>query len=232
MARCIPAPWMIRTFLFAGAFVFNLELTARLQAADKATEQRDFTVLVDGSPAGGFSMTITDHDDSSQTMSALANVKVSYFGGLKTYRYSYQGTESWNAGRLVRFSSSSNDDGKEFNVSAAAERAGLRIRVNGRDRITRPDNWLSTYWRLPDPKFRNGGVPLVDADTGKDLAVQLHHVGGRQMKVAGTVQNCNQYQITGEVQVELWFDAQERLIQLKSVSEGHKYELVLTGIRR
>src|SRR5262249_50579620 len=161
MARCIPAPWMIRTFLFAGVLVIHCVMTAGLQAADKATEQRDFTVLVDGSQAGWFSMTITDHEDGSQTMTALANVKVSYFGGLKTYRYSYQGTEKWKAGRLLSFGSSSNDDGKEFTVSAVAERAGLRIRVNGRERITRPDSWLSTYWHLPDPKFRNGGVPPV-----------------------------------------------------------------------
>lgn len=232
MARCVPASWMFRTLLIAGVLAFDFDSTAGLQAADKPTEQRDFTILVDGSQAGGYSMAITDHDDGSQSMSALANVRVSYLAGLKTYRYSYQGTETWKAGRLVRFNSTSNDDGKEFNVSAVPDAAGLRIRVNGRERITRPDTWLSTYWRLPDPKFRNQGVPLVDADTGKELAAQLHHVASRQLSVAGKVQNCTHYQVTGDVQAELWFDAQERLIQLKSVSDGHRYELVLTGIRR
>jgi hypothetical protein len=216
--------------LFAGILGLAMKFATDLQAADKTTEQRDFTIFVDGAQAGAYSMAITDHEDGSQSMSASANVRVSYLAGLRTYRYSYQGTETWKAGRLVQFSSTSNDDGKEFSISAAAEKAGLRIRVNGRDRISRPDIWLTTYWHLADPKFRNQAVPLVDADTGKDLAAQLRFVGTRQMQVAGKTQNCTHYQITGEAQADMWFDAQERLIRLNSVSDGHRYELVLTHV--
>jgi hypothetical protein len=230
MARCGLALLVFRSLLFAGDLGLALNFATDLQAADKASEQRDFTIFVDGSQAGAYSMAITDHEDGSQSLSPSANVGVSYLAGLRTYLYSYQCTETWNAGRLMQFSSTSNDDGKEFNVSAAAEKAGLRIRVNGRERISRPDIWLSTYWHLADPKFRNQGVPLVDADTGKDLAVQLHFVGTRQLNVAGKVQNCTHYQITGEAQADLWFDAQERLIRLNSVSDGHRYELVLASM--
>src|SRR6266851_8379795 len=230
MARCGLALLVFRSLVLAGVLGLVLNFATALHAADKATEQRDFTIYVDGSQAGAYSMAITEHEDGSQSMAASANVRVSYLAGLRSYRYSYQGTETWKAGRLVQFSSSSNDDGNQFSVSAAPEKAGLRIRVNGREHISRPDIWLSTYWQLADPKFRNQGVPLVDADTGKELAAQLHFVGTRQMNVAGKVQNCTHYQLTGEVQAELWYDAQERLIRLKSVSDGHRYELVLTHV--
>jgi len=232
MVRCGPALFVFRTLLLAGAITLNMGTAADSHAADKTTEQRDFAILVDGSQAGSYSMSITDHDDGSQTMDASASVRVSFLAGLKTYRYNYQGTEIWKAGLLVHFSSTCNDDGKDFSVSANPDGGNLRLRVNGRERIVRPDIWLSTYWHLADPKFRNQGVPLVDADTGKDLAAQLHYLGTRQLSVAGKAQNCAHYQVTGEVQAELWYDAQERLIGLKSVSDGHRYELVLTGIRR
>jgi hypothetical protein len=202
------------------------------RAADKATEQRDFTIFVDGDKAGAYSMTITQREDDSFVMAASANVRVSYLGGLRVYRYSYRGTETWKAGRLVHLTSTSNDDGKEFTVSAVPDSDGLRIRVNGRERLARADIWLTTYWRLADPRFRNQGVPLVDADTGKDLAAQLQFVGVRQMNVAGQVQNSTHYRLSGDVQADLWYDAQERLVRLKSLSDGHRYELVLAGIRR
>jgi hypothetical protein len=214
--------------------VIGLELitVSQSRATEPGTEQRDFTIYVDGNQAGAYSMSILQRDDGSQIMSASANVRVKYLGGLKVYRYSYRGTETWKAGRLVHFTSTSNDDGKEFAVLAVPEGNGLRLRVNGRDRMVRADTWLTTYWHLADARFRNGGVPLVDADTGQELAAQLQFVDQQQMNVAGAVQNCTHYRVTGETQAELWYDAQERLIRLRSWSEGHRYELVLAGIRR
>jgi hypothetical protein len=210
----------------------GLLVSLNARAADLSTEQRDFVILVDGDQAGSYSMSITERDDGSQTMSANANVRVKYLGGLKVYRYSYRGTEVWKDGRLVNFSCSGSDDGKDFIVSAMPEGNGLRLRANNQVRIVRPDIWLTTYWHLADSRFRNKGVPLVDADTGQDLNAQLQYVEARQMKVAGEVQNCSHYRVTGDTQAELWYDSQERLIRLTSWSDGHRYELVLSRIRR
>ncbi len=222
---------MFRTLVLAGVLVLDLEVGTRSLAADKSTEQRDFSILVDGDPAGAYSMSITQREDDSFVMAASANVRVSYLRGLKVYRYTYRGTETWKAGRLIHLTSVCNDDGKEFTVSAVPDTEGMRIRANGRERMARADIWLTTYWRLPDVKFRNRGVPLVDADTGKDLAAQIHLLETRQISVASKLQNCTHYQITGDVETELWYDAQERLIGLKSISDGHRYELVLRSIR-
>jgi hypothetical protein len=217
-----------------GGLILALGLVVSLsaRATDLSTEQRDFTIYVDGDRAGNYSMSITQRDDGSETMSASANVRVKYLAGLKVYTYTYRGTETWKDGRLVNFSCSGSDDGKDFAVSAMPEGDGLRLRANNQVRIVRPDIWLTTYWHLADPIFRNKGVPLVDADTGLDLAVQLRYVETRQMKVAGEVQNCTHYKVSGETQAELWYDSQERLIRLTSWSDGHRYELVLSRIRR
>jgi Domain of unknown function (DUF6134) len=233
MTRFGGAGALFRTLFLGGLFIgLGLIPVTQSGAGEPGTEQRDFTIYVDGNQAGAYSMSITQREDGSQIMSASANVRVKYLGGLKVYRYSYRGTETWKAGRLVHFTSTSNDDGKEFTVSAVPEGNGLRLRVNGRDRMVQADSWLTTYWHLADAKFRKGGVPLVDADTGQELAAQLQYVEARQLNVAGEVQNCTQYRVTGDAQAELWYDAQERLIQLRSWSDGHRYELVLATIRR
>jgi hypothetical protein len=204
----------------------------RIQAAAPDVEHRNFAVFVDGKRGGDFHMTIQHSEDGTDTVTAQANVRISYLGGLKVYRYTYRGTETWKAGRLQRFDSSSNDDGKEFTVSGLAAGKGLRLRVNGQDRVVRPDVWLTTYWHSPDPRFRNRAVPLLDADTGEELAGNLIYAGLTPLNVAGQVQRCAAYQVNGNTPWELWFDGQERLVRLKSISDGHRYELVLTNIRR
>src|SRR5216683_1981216 len=99
MARCGLALLVFRSLVLAGVLGLVLNFATALHAADKATEQRDFTIYVDGSQAGAYSMAITEHEDGSQSMAASANVRVSYLAGLRSYRYSYQGTETWKAGR-------------------------------------------------------------------------------------------------------------------------------------
>jgi Family of unknown function (DUF6134) len=203
-----------------------------LQAAPPALEHREFTVLVDGRRAGEYHMTIRHSEDGTEVMTGQANVRVSYLAGLKVYRYSYRGTETWKAGKLQRFESSANDDGKDLTVWAVAESDGLRAQANGKDRFFRSDVWLTTFWHSPDPKFRNRAVPLMDADTGEELAAKLTYVGITPINIGGQVQNCAAYRVTGDTPWELWYDGQERLVRLKSISNGYKYELVLTSNRR
>lgn len=201
---------------------------SRAVAAD--TETRDFTVQVLGKQAGTCRHVIQDRDDGSTEVSVTADVNVSYFG--KTYTYTIRGSETWKNNRLVRIETSTNDDGKKMTVSGAAERDGLRITANGVDRTVRPDVWLSTYWRVPDPAFVNKQVPLIDADSGKDLKATLEYLGKKEITVLGRKQSCHYYRLKGDVKVELWYDAQTRLVRQESIEDGHKTVLELSGVRR
>jgi len=199
-------------------------------AAD--AEVRDFVIWVDGKRAGEYHMTIQRQDDGTATMTGQGDVRLSFLGGLKTYTYSYRGSETWKDGRLVSFTSTSNDDGKQLTVSATAEGNGLRVKGSGGERLSRGDVWLTTYWRLPAANHRNGAVPLLDADTGRDINAVLQYVGVSPLNVAGAVQNFGHYRLTGGVQVELWYDGSERLVRQEWVEDGHKTVLELLRVRR
>jgi hypothetical protein len=149
-----------------------------------------------------------------------------------TYTYSYRGTEVWKDGKLVRLDSTSNDDGKRYTVAAMAEDNSLRVKVNGQERTTSPEVWTTSYWRLPDARFRNQAVPLLDADTGRDIRGNLQYLGTQQIQVAGKVQDCAHYRVTGGVKVDLWYDQQERLVRQEALEDGHRIVLEITGIRR
>lgn len=198
------------------------------RAADRET--REFTVLVDGKPAGAANMTIERRDDGTTSVSCDTNVTVRVL--IKKYVYTCQTREVWKDSRLQSLTSRCNDDGKQFQVSATAAADGVHVTVNGRERIARPEVWVSSYWTLPDAKIRAGVVPVVDADNGRDIQVRIQHIGATQIAVAGQLQNVDHYRLTGTVQVDLWYDGSGRLVREAFVEDGHPTVLELARVRR
>jgi hypothetical protein len=209
----------------------GLALLAPAGAARAADiETRDFNVLVDGKRAGEVHMTIHRQDDGAVTMKCDTDVKVRVV--FVTYIYSYRGREIWKDGRLQRFDSTCNDDGKRYVVSAVPEGDKLRVRVNNLERMVPGEVWLTSYWHLPDAKLRDGVIPLLDADTGRDLECRLRLIGAEQVTVAGQLRNANHYRLTGKVRVDAWYDASERLVRQDWMEEGHRTILELIRVRR
>lgn len=216
------APWSV--------LLAAILLSAAPRAAAADVEVREFATRIDGKAAGQYRMTITRQDDGSVSMAGQADIKVTKLG-VTFYHYSYRGTETWKAGRLVRFSSSADDDGTRYTVSAVADGDQLRVTVNGQERPARADVWLTTYWRLPEARQRAGAVPLLDGDCGKSIDATIEYLGTAALNVAGKVQTCSHYRVTGKLAVDLWFDPAERLVRQEWVEDGHRVQIELSGIR-
>jgi hypothetical protein len=214
-------------FSYQLAFAFTALLAGVTQT--RGEEIRDFAIRVQNKPSGYYRMTITEQGNGATTVNGEARVDYRKF--VVRYTYSYDGTEVWQNGRLVQLDSIANDNGKAFRVSARAQQNGIRVQVNGQVHNTRPDVWTTSYWRLADPNFRNRGVPLLDSDTGEDLVGQLRFVDTQNVNVGGQVLNCAHYKLTGaKLQVELWYDGQERLVRELTVEQGEPTLLELQRI--
>jgi hypothetical protein len=221
-----------RRVLVAAVALLALAASAPSVARAADIETRDLNVLVDGKSAGEVHMTIHRQDDESTVLKCDTDIQVRYL--VIRYIYSYRGCEVWKAGRLLRLDSTCNDNGKRYVVSAVAEGEGLRVRVNNQEWMARPDVWLTSYWCLPDRKQRDQPIPVVDADTGRNLgAARLQYVATEQRPLNGQVQNVYHYRLTGsQVQVDLWYDGGERLVRQEWVEDGHRTLLELTRVRR
>jgi hypothetical protein len=203
------------------------------QATAANVEYRDFTLRVDNKRAGNYQIVITTQDDGTTVVSCVASVEVHKVLGLYKYTYSYRGTETWQGQRLTRLESSTNDNGTAFTVTAVADGTWLRVKVNRQERLSRLDVWTTSYWRLPEAKFRNGAVPLLDADTGRAIDGEMHYVGTTSLVIGGQPQNCARYRVTGKgIDVDVWYDAQERMVRQESVEQGVRTVIELTGLRR
>ena len=175
-------------------------------------------------------MTIHRQDNGITQVRCDTDIHVNFVVG--KYRFIYRGHETWKDQRLLRLDSTTDDNGKRYILTAVAEPMGLRVRVNNVERVVRPDVWVTSYWCLPDPKLREGVIPLIDADTGKDLDGKLQFIATEKQTVAGQTVNLNHYRLVGKVTVDLWYDGTERLVRQEWLEQGHKTALVLTRVRR
>lgn len=221
LSRATVVAWLLAAGL-------GLTVTAPVRAAD--SEVRTFAINVEGTKSGDYKMTIATKDDGTVTMSgqAAVNVKVLL---VTAYSYAYNGVEVWKDGRLQRFDSYATENGKRYAVNAVPAGDKLAVKVNGQERLTRPDVWVNTYWRLPDAQFRGQTVPLLGCDYGLDDARELKFIGNEQINVNGQMMSCAHYRILTEPVHDLWYDGQERLVRQEWMSSGRKTVLELTGMR-
>jgi len=225
------AGWRTAHVLKWSLWVGVVMLVSSLSRAGAAgVEYRTFSITIDGKPAGEYQMTLTRQGHGSVAVNCQADVRFKV-ALIYTYTYSYQGTETWKDGRLMRLDSSSNDDGKRFTVSAQADGKDLRVTVNDEARTVRGDVWTTSCWHLPDAKFRNADLPLLDADTARELSGTMQYVGTDRVNVAGEMRDCTHYRVTGDVQYELWYDRRQRLVRQENVEDGRRIVLELTGLR-
>jgi hypothetical protein len=124
-----------------------------------------------------------------------------------------------------------------------ADRHGQR-----RKSAVESDVWVTTYWQLPkrlaladsdEPGGTNPGaaekskpkaVSLVDTSQGRKRRAELKWIGEEAITIAGLHKTCDHYRLSGDVQVDLWYDADRRLVRQESIDEGHKTVLQVKKI--
>jgi hypothetical protein len=214
--------------LFGGVAVLALLIGSR---ADAQTEVRQFKIFVDGKRAGQYTMNIERRKDGTVSMTGNASVQLKIF--LRQYIYSFQGQELWSkSGRLMELSSTSNDDGKSFDVHAKADDKGINVTVNGSTRPVRWDVWTTSYWKAPDKSVVNKTVALLDADNGKTYSGTVQKIGSARVTMGGKALDCEHYRVEGGPNpIDLWFDKDNRLVRQDFVEQGHRTIVELESIR-
>ncbi|MDB5308082.1 MAG: hypothetical protein JWO38_2284 [Gemmataceae bacterium] len=202
-----------------------------VSAAD--SELRTFGVTVDGKPAGTFKMAVRVEDDGTETIAAVADVKVKVTAGLLTYTYALQSLEVWRGGRLVSVEANANNDGKKTAVKAAAGADGLAVTVSGKAHKASADAITSTGWRHPGVTDKARDLMMFDTEDGSETAVRVEPLGAARVTLGGRTIEGRRVRLTGkDVDSVWWFDAAGRPIRQEMNWDGHKVVLELSGITR
>jgi hypothetical protein len=195
------------------------------------TEQRDYSILVDGKEAGQSRIQITVQDDGATVVVVNAQVKINQL--VFNYSYHVDSTEWWKDGKLVGLKSSSAENGKHTELVAATADGKLKVRVNGRERLASQDAWPSSFWKLADARHHNKSVPVLDSDSGKEYVGQLQYVGTEQLTLLSQPQSCYRFRVTGgPYPVDVWFDRYHRMVRQEFTDSGHKTIVQLIALKR
>jgi hypothetical protein len=143
------------------------------------------------------------------------NIKVKFLF-VTLHSLSAERKEVWRGGRFVGYSSHTDDNGTLYDIVAHAERHKLLI--EGPDGKAEADG--SVFPTHPwNPEIVNHGV-LMDTMTGKLLKVSVAPAGTETVEVAGKPVETAKYKVTGDLERELWYDADGNWIQLRFPRDG------------
>lgn len=239
MARNVQSVRLIAACLVLA--LLSVRPAVAAEPSETPRETREFKVWVDGTERGKCTMQIGTRDDGAETVRVDASIRVNFV--VYKYTYSCAGHEVWKDDRLIELQRTADYNGTRYAVKAVPAAQGLHVTVNGKASHTAHEAWPTSYWRLParwhqkaEPidgvvqvgaddapaPIRPQTVPLLDSDHGRALSGTLQRVGEESLMVAGKKMACTHYRITGDVQVDLWYDAGHRLVRQQSLEDGHK----------
>lgn len=197
---------MKKTFLAAAAFVamFMAQAAQALQPGPL-----NFTVYRDGSEIGTHKIDIRREGASTRVdIKTDVAVKLAF---ITVYKFEHQGRETWRDGRLVRIETKTDDDGKDKWLKGEANGKGLKIAGSARTYTAEPNIIPASLWNA---KIVKQGRILNTLD-GSEMAVSINDLGEETVKVYGKAIPARHYSITGQLQRELWFDADHTLVQVR-----------------
>jgi hypothetical protein len=196
------------------------------------TEHREFSIFVDGKEAGTSRMTLVQKDDGTSYMTATLEVKFRHLVVID-YVLKIEAQEWWKEGRLIGMKTNASENGKKTEVTVAQDNKQLRMRVNGKESLLRPEAWTNSYWKLADARFHNKQVPIVEVDTGREFASELKYIGTEKIPVAGQLQECYRFLVAAAPgPIDLWFDKYHRLVRQEFTEAGHKTIVQLVNVKR
>ncbi len=208
--------------------VIGMKTTLVSAAEPTVIEQqtRTFKASVDGRERGRLVMLFTKRSDGIETVRGDAELNFNFV--VYRYKYTSVGTETWKDGRLIRLASESDYNGEKFVLQARATAEKLEYEVNGETQRTATDAWITTHWREPSADKVGRKLTLLDSDKGLQRAGTLEKIGADKTLVAEQEVSTTHYRIRGDVEVDVWYDKEGRLVRQDSLESGHRMVLELS----
>ena len=125
------------------------------------------------------------------------------------YRFEHQSQEDWRHGKLVSFSSSTNDDGTKHKVTMQAVPEGLRVSADGRTDVVAPAP-LGSLWH----NDALGTAEMINTLDGTRMKVQTEALGTEPVPIGGQTVPARHIRIDGDLQRDLWYGPDGDLVKV------------------
>lgn len=200
--------------LYAGVWaVFGSALPAALATPAQATFLEDINYLIwrNGEDIGRHRVSFKT-DDDKLIVEADAEIEIKAWF-LTVYTFRQKVTETWKDGRLIRFVSRTDDDGRSYLVDGRAIEGGFIVshkegRIGGE--YLAPENVVpASYWHPMTVRQQQ----LIDPKTGKLLRIKIKLSGKEPVQTTDGMVAARKFKVKGDVTATLWYDSKDRLTQ-------------------
>ncbi len=191
-------------------------------AADALPRDLDFAVVRDGDVIGHHRVSFRAAGGKLIVDIDVA-IKVDVLF-VTAFRYEQQREEVWQAGRLVAFTSKTNDDGTFHDVAGEAGPQAIKVAA-GKESWTVPlDSLPTSYW---NPEMLKRG-PLLDTISGRLLNTTVSAAGEETVQAGGRRITATHYVLAGDLPRELWYNAEGHWVKMRTKGrDGSTVEWIL-----
>jgi len=169
----------------------------------------NYTITRGGSPIGQQSVEFIHNGDGFIVRTEI-EIEVGFLS-MTLYRFKHDAVETWADGRLVAFVSKTDDDGRDRAVDLSAE--GDRLKgVYNDNPIDFPGGIIpASLWH---PGTVKASV-LLDPIRGRNREVKVEDRGTERIAWNGGEIETRHFSITGQINRELWYDLDGKLVQVR-----------------
>lgn len=202
---------MLYKTMYAALAAATLSLTAIAPAfaAPPPGGNLNFTVLRNGSQVGQHQMQFRNEADGLKIdIRTNVAVKVAF---ITAYRFEHEGHEIWQNGQLMRLWSKTNDDGTHHVLDVTSGGSDLSVTADGKAAEKAAVSIPASLWNEGILQQRS----ILNTLDGSRMTISVADLGTETVPVQGQAMPARHYAITGDLQRELWYDAQNVLVKVR-----------------
>lgn len=205
----------LRAALAAGGLLLSM---ATAHAADPRT--LTYRILMDDDPVGTETVRLEHQGEVTKVaVTATTRVKVLFLN----FRYDHKREEVWKGRTLESMSARTDDDGTPHAVAMVRRGSGYAVTADGKAGEAGGDALPLTLW-TPEVLTRPTLLSVID---GKPYAVRTDLVGNETLSIGGRAVPAQHHRISGDVERDLWFDAQGTLLKTRFKRSGYDVTYIL-----
>lgn len=186
---------------------------------------RNFVVLRDGNQIGHHTISFArDGAGVAVDVDVALKVKLAF---VTLYSLQHHNREVWRDGKLHTIDTDTVENGKKYTINGRQAADGFRTSVttDGKtDERTLPPTIVPTSYWNPATVHQTA---LLNSVNGKLLDVKILERGAEPVKIKATLAPARKFSITGELTLDLWYDAGNEVVRLAFENRGSliEYEL-------
>lgn len=147
-------------------------------------------------------------------------------GPITLFRYSLDSVETWEEDRLVALDGQTNDDGDTKRVTASVKGNALEVNGSGYSGEVPLGIIPSSHWNIQQVFSK----AILSTENGEILDTSVTRLGTDTIQINGKPVEATHYRLVSDLTVDLWYDDQNRWVQLSFEARGQQIDYRLSRL--